>query len=138
METNYVLDACALIAFLYDESGAEVVQEILENAKTQGFYIYMNKVNLYEVYYNVHRAEGDEQAEIVYSTVQKLPINIVSDFSDDAFREAAKIKGKYKMSMADSIALGEAIVRNAIVVTADHHELDAVDEKESINFAWIR
>jgi len=138
MATKYILDACALTAFLYDETGAEVVQTILEDAKNQKNIVYMNKLNLYEVYYNVKRAEGDSQAENLYNITLKLPINIISDFSDDTFRGAAQLKAKYKMSLADSIALGEAVAQGATIVTADHHELDVVEENESIKFAWIR
>jgi len=42
------------------------------------------------------------------------------------------------MSLADSILLAQAIELDAIVATADHHELDVVDKNEAINFNWIR
>lgn len=32
MIVKYVLDACALIAFLYDEDGADKVQKVFEDA----------------------------------------------------------------------------------------------------------
>lgn len=42
------------------------------------------------------------------------------------------------MSVADSIALGEAITRNAYLSTCDHHEFDIVEKQEHIRFDWIR
>jgi hypothetical protein len=42
------------------------------------------------------------------------------------------------MSLADSMAVAQAVVDDAIVVTSDHHELDAVDRDGNIKFLWIR
>ena len=61
----YLLDACAIIAFLNDEAGADKVQWLLDD-------------------------------------------------------------------------LAAAVYMNCIFVTADHHELDALEQNESIQFYWIR
>ncbi len=45
---NYVLDAGAMIAFLDDESGAEVVEDVLTEP---GSTCYAHILNLAEVYY---------------------------------------------------------------------------------------
>ncbi|MCL2643733.1 MAG: hypothetical protein FWD52_09580 [Candidatus Bathyarchaeota archaeon] len=45
------MDACALIAFLRDELGADVVTAILKCAKQGKAEICMNSINLLEVYY---------------------------------------------------------------------------------------
>jgi hypothetical protein len=42
------------------------------------------------------------------------------------------------MSLADSIGLAETMINNGYFVTADHHELEIVQEKEEINIVWIR
>jgi len=44
----------------------------------------------------------------------------------------------YKMSLADSIGLAEAIINKGYFVTADHHELDIVEKKEHLDMIWIR
>ena len=138
MAKKYILDACALIAFVKDEEGANIVEDILNEVNIGKAIMYMNKLNLFEVYYGIRRAEGFHQAEVFYSMVSKLPIIIIDGISDDVFREAGRIKSLYKMSLADSIALGEAYVMNASLVTCDHHEFDIVDENENIAFTWIR
>jgi predicted nucleic acid-binding protein len=78
------------------------------------------------------------QAENVYAAVLRLPITIIDGIKDEVFREAARIKTQYKMSLADSIALGEASIMGASLLTSDHHEFDAVEKSESISFLWIR
>jgi hypothetical protein len=42
------------------------------------------------------------------------------------------------MSLADSIGLAEAIINDGYFVTADHHELETVKEKENLDVIWIR
>ena len=35
-------------------------------------------------------------------------------------------------------ALGQTSVLGAAIFTSDHHEFDAVEQKENIGFCWIR
>ena len=138
MTINYVLDSCALLAHVYDEAGADNVESLLEQASRSSAHIYMNKLNLYEAYYDVVRSHGVQQAEAVYSMVLKSPIQIIDGISDAVLRQGAQFKTKYKMSLADSIMLGQASTIDASVITSDHHELDVVEKSEDISFTWIR
>jgi len=138
MSNIFVLDACALLAIINNEQGADRVEAVLREAINGHSEVYMNKINIYEVYYGIYRVEGQAKADAIYDLIQKQPINIIDILGDDVFREAAKLKSKYKMSLADSIALGEAVVRNAKILSSDHHEFDEVERQESINFDWIR
>ena len=138
MANKYVLDACALFAFIYGEPGFDVVRYILKQTDDDDVEVFMNKLNLFEVFYGIRRTEGLPAAEGIYNTIMKLPIQIINGISDEVFLEASRIKSLYKMSLADSIALAEAYVMGASIITADHHELDTVDRNEDINFTWIR
>jgi len=138
MEVKYVLDACALIAFLNKETGGGTVRKLLKAAGDKNIEIFMNKLNMFEVYYGFYRAEGCERANSMYRTVGRLPIILIDGISDSVLQEAARIKSLYRMSLADSIALGEASIRGALLVTSDHHEFDPVEKCESIAFEWIR
>ena len=53
MNDVFVLDACALIALTNQEKGADIVANILNQAHNGNARLYMNRVNLYEVYYGV-------------------------------------------------------------------------------------
>ncbi|MDL2264512.1 type II toxin-antitoxin system VapC family toxin, partial [Synergistaceae bacterium OttesenSCG-928-I11] len=135
---KYVLDACAIIALLTDEAGADVVESLLVDSYSGKVVVYMNKLNLLEVYYGLYREYGKAFAHEKLEDIKRLPLTIVSGIEDDVFFEAAELKAKYRMSLADSIALAEASTAGASLVTADHHELDAVDRNEKISFLWIR
>jgi len=129
---------CITCAYIYDEVGSDVVESALNQADESMTVLYMNKLNLFEVYYDILRSEGLQQAEDFYSMVQISSINVIDGLSDFVFREAGRIKTQYKMSLADSIALGEASVLGATILTSDHHEFDIVEQSEKIKFAWIR
>ena len=40
--------------------------------------------------------------------------------------------------LADSIALAQAIVSSAELLTSDHLEFDPIEGKEGLRFCWIR
>ena len=51
MSNIYILDACALIALLAGEHGAENVKKIIQEAIDGKINIKINQINLLEVYY---------------------------------------------------------------------------------------
>jgi len=138
MIDHYLLDASALIAYLNDEVGADVVDDLLTQSYDEKASISMSIVNLLEIYYGVFRDIGQNKAEEVLNEILSLPIEVISELSFDALREAGRLKANYKMSLADSVALGVASVSRFSIATADHHEMDVVEQNEPIKFLWIR
>ena len=74
MNELYVMDACALIAFLREEEGAELVTDILKSAEKGTTQIIMNIINLLEVYYDMYRSIGKTKAAEKLALIRKLPI----------------------------------------------------------------
>ncbi|MDU9050209.1 MAG: PIN domain-containing protein [Candidatus Electrothrix sp. Rat3] len=138
MNETFVLDACALIAFLSDEPGADLVENLLENADKGTHHLVIHKINLLEIYYGVYRDDGYETADMVLRMIKKLPVQIISSLSDEVFLEAGQLKAQHKLSLADSIAVAESNIREARLVTADHHELDALEKLKKVRPYWIR
>ena len=83
-------------------------------------------------------SKGLQQAESYYSMVKASPIKIIDSLSDSVFRKAGLLKTQYKISLADSIALGETFAIDASLLTSDHHEFDIIEESDNIKFLWIR
>lgn len=138
MRQVFVLDACALIAYLSDEQGAEVVGHYLQQADKGLVSIVINKINLLEVYYGLYRDCGKEFADKIFFEITQSNIEIIETITDPVFFEAGRLKSTYKISLADSIVLAETAVRKATILTSDHHEFDAVEQQEPIAFKWIR
>jgi len=138
MSKIYVMDACALIAFLRKEAGGEDVKTILKNANAGIIRIRMNNINLLEVYYDIYRSVGKEKAVEELEMLKKLPIEFQVNLSGEVFEEAGRLKASYKISLADSIALAEASVSGGALLTSDHHEFDTIEKQEKIKIQWIR
>ena len=56
----------------------------------------------------------------------------------DTVAPSGKLKSLHKISLADSIGLAKAMINDGYFVTADHHEMDILEEKENVNMIWIR
>ena len=138
MRDIFVFDSCAVIAFLDNEIGDDNVEGIIRRAITNDCVIYINKLNLLEIYYGVYRDDGKEKAEATLARILNLPLKVIDKLDDDVFKEAGRLKAKYKISLADSIALAEAKIREAQLVTCDHHEFDIIDKDGEVKFHWIR
>jgi len=69
---TYIFDACALIAFLKNENGAERIKSILKEPSNS---ILMHAVNFGEVYYNALKISKDE-ANNLFDIIDKLPIKL--------------------------------------------------------------
>ena len=138
MSKIYVLDACSIIALLMNEDGADVVDNILVQAREKTCTIYMNKLNLLEVYYGFYRSDGQKEAEKHIDSIKASSITIIDELTDNVFAQAGRLKASYKISFADSIVLAEGITKGAIVVSSDHHEFDIIEQSENIKFLWIR
>ena len=94
MNNIFIFDACALIALLAAEPGAEKIKE--------------------------------------------FPIEVITGLNADVFKEAGRIKSKYKIPLADSIAVAECIINKGILVTSDHTDLDKIENSENIKIYWFR
>lgn len=134
-ETHVVLDACALIAFLNDEPGAEIVTAVLEDAAS----VEMSVINLLEIAYDSIRRSGEPQAaQELLNVVYQLPIKIHSRIDNEVFQHAARFKASFRISLADAFALALAETLGAAIATSDHHEFDPLESNGIARFIWIR
>ena len=118
---NYALDAGPIIAFLDDEPGAEVVEDVLTEPGSQCF---AHIFNLTEVYYIYFRRGGMGIAEDAIQAVLDVGI-VIRDDNDTAYwKEAATFKGMHSMALPDAFCLALGRRLGGTVVTTDHTEFD--------------
>jgi predicted nucleic acid-binding protein len=138
---DYVLDACALIALLNDEDGADTVGELLTRAKG-GFQsdcdvrLFMSGIQVMEVYYDRIYVMGREFAETVIEEIYSSPIKIMQ-VSRSIIREAGRFKTSYSMSLADSFAAATAKNIGATLVTKDE-EMRAAEKAREFYELWLK
>jgi uncharacterized protein len=134
-EGHVVLDACALIAFLNDEPGADLVAAILKEVPS----VEMSAVNLLEIAYDAIRTSGDANAgRTILELVRQLPIKIHWYIDGEVFQHAAHLKASFRISLADAFALSLAHTMSAAIATSDHHEFDPLESNGAARFIWIR
>ena len=138
MNKIYVLDACAVIAALSNEDGADKVEVAYKEVASGNAKIIVNIVNLLEVYYDDYRVHGKKSADKMVESIMASPTIIVSEINKDIFKEAGRLKATYKISLADAFVLAQTKVVGGVLLTSDHHEFDIVEANESIKFLWIR
>lgn len=132
---TYVLDACALIAYLRDESGGEVLENLLANPNHR---FVLHAITLGEVYYDSLRTIGEVGAEELFSDMARLPVEVMWRLTPELLTQAGQYKTTERISFADSFVLALATLEQATVVSTDHHEFDEIKRKALLPFFWLR
>ena len=107
-----VIDASALLAFLFQETGSDIVAESLSGSC-------MSAVNLSEVLGRFARDGKD--THIIAGWLTQLPIQIIP-FSREEAEHAAALRSntdKYGLSLGDRACLSLGLHRGIPVLTAD-------------------
>ncbi len=110
--SEYVLDASALLVYLNQEEGSNLVEEHIDSAS-------ISSVNLSEV---VGKLKDKKISEKDIDLILKLLPCGVEDFNKDQALIAADIKSKtsaLRLSLGDRACLALAINKKAVALTAD-------------------
>lgn len=132
----FVFDACALIAILEDEPGAEVVEELLQEPANRCF---IHAVNACEVYYDLCRRGNPQDADTLETLFAEYGLELFEALPSDLWRIAGRLKAEWRrVSLADCFALALAIREKGTLVTSDHHELDPIAQAGACLIRFIR
>ena len=101
----FVLDACALIAFLRKEEGSDNIIKILDRAINSEVKLIMHSASLSEVYYDFWKMSDKATADGVLSDMTALPIELEDTISTEMIQGIGYFKANYKISFADSFVL---------------------------------
>ncbi len=128
-----VLDASALLAYLWKEPGYEKVKELLTKAAESQKNLLMTTVNWAESCYILMKENGPQEAERILKFVETFPVEYV-EVDLALARQAATFKATHKLPFADCFAAALAKLRKGELVTTDK-DFKAV-EKE-IKIVWV-
>lgn len=122
--TRYVLDACALIAFLSREPGASVVDGLLIDPNNVCL---AHAINVCEVYYDLIRQRDVPTARQAVADLVAVGVQVRQDMDTGFWQQVGELKvNPGKLSLADCFALALAIQTRATLVTSDHREFDPI------------
>jgi PIN domain nuclease of toxin-antitoxin system len=82
---RYVLDSCALLAYLEDEVGGAPVEAVLAACERSEVEAWLSIVNFGEVVYITEREQGIHVAERVIASIDELPIRVSEADRDRTF-----------------------------------------------------
>jgi len=115
---TYVLDTSALLTMIEDEAGADVVQTLLEQARTEDIAILLSFMSFMEVYYITLQERGLEEALARIDLMTALPVLRVES-TESLSTLAAEIKAMHRLSVADAWIAALAKERGAVLVHKD-------------------
>lgn len=130
-----VLDSSAVLAYLWQEPGGELVRAaILDPANV----CLLHAINACEVFYQTARAGGEELAEKVLDALAAAGIDTREDLDAALWQDAGRIKARGRIALADCLAVALARREGAELVTADRAELEPVADAGLCKVRFIR
>ncbi|MDP3722550.1 MAG: PIN domain-containing protein [Candidatus Omnitrophota bacterium] len=124
---RYLLDTSALLTFSGDEPGADAVGILLAKGRRGEVQLYLSFFSVMEAGYKAYQARGEDGLATLLASLQQLPVTRV-DVSDELIALAARIKGMYRLSLADAWVLATAKQLNATLVHKDPEFAQAAAE----------
>ncbi len=116
--------------------GAQMVSDALLDPETQ---CYAHALNLCEVYYDFHRASGRDDALQAIADLTSLGVLRDAAMTPEVWQQAGALKASFRrISLADCIGLELARRLKAAILTADHHEFDALVAHSICEIRFIR
>lgn len=133
---DHVLDACAMIAYLRGEPGADVVADLLSNPEHT---CHAHAINLCEVFYDFVRASDLRTARSALGDLSRVGVRSRRDMGRRFWQRVGLLKGTIRrVSLADCFAIALAESLRAPVVTSDHGEFDPLVTRNVCRVVFIR
>lgn len=125
MKTKIIFDSEALLAFYLGEKGADRVRTHLDRVQGGEAEGLLNIINLTELYYIIFR-KNPRVAEEKEANLRAFGVKIVPVLDERLWKEAARIKGRHPLSLADAFAVATARIEKAKLLTGRDEELEGL------------
>jgi predicted nucleic acid-binding protein len=129
----FVLDTFSVLTYLKEEAGWEKVRDLLNEADKKRATLYLNYVNLGELYYITYREYGAVSADKTLGMIKLWPLNFV-EVKEDIAIVAGRIKAENKLSYADAYVVATALTKRGVIVTGDQ-EFKSLEE--FVDIQWL-
>lgn len=143
------LDSWAILAWLQGEKAGKIVKNLIGWCDGKGEILkeiqlllgdtsepprlYLNLINLGEIFYILGRRQGEKAAQEVVNYLYLSPLEIVP-VTEELVIRAAKLKIKYPLAYADAFAVATAQLTNSALLTGDP-ELKDIKE---VRILWLQ
>jgi PIN domain nuclease of toxin-antitoxin system len=113
-----VLDASALLAMFFGQTGMEQVRDLFHKAAEDDKPLLIATVNWAEVLYKLEHKQGKEGLETARRFESTMPLD-VAPLDRELAESAAHLKNKHGLGLADAFAAALAKSKKAELITAD-------------------
>jgi predicted nucleic acid-binding protein len=117
-EKRIILDTSAILALRSDEVGAEVIEELLRQAEKTKRPLFASFMTRMELLYLIWRHEGELAARRAIGMIDTFNIKWI-DCESEILDQAAMLKSRGGISVADSWIAATAIIRGATLIHKD-------------------
>lgn len=124
-----------MIAFLRREKGDDIVAELL---KSRPPVCLAHAVNLCEVFYDFLRSHGESAAVAAVDRMRAIGLSVREDMDEGFWREAGRLKVRFRMSLADAMAVALAERSGAELITSDRGDFEPVAQSGICPVRFIR
>ncbi len=118
MKKTKLLDSHAILQWIQDEPGAQVVEDLLLSAQDGQLHLIASELNLGKVYYQCIRRAGRIRATEIIEQFAELPAKLVP-VDWDTVRRASEVKAEIPIAYTDCFAIATALIRDVTIVTGD-------------------
>ena len=119
MPERYTFDSEAVLAFYFGEKGGDTVRDLLERVRSGAAEGCINIINLTEIYYILSRL-SPELAEEKTSNLRMHGLKVIPVEDNSLWCEAAHVKAKHSLSLADAFAVATAkVYKSRLVIGSD-------------------
>ncbi len=132
---NYVLDACAMVAYTEGEPGGSVIAALLADSAAV---CYAHSINLCEVYYQAIRRSDIATARAAISSIHADGVIKRRDMSSHFLQRVGELKARGRISLPDCFCISLAQELAGEVVTSDHGEFDPLVPLGIVQISFIR
>ena len=129
-----ILDACAVIGFIYAEPGAEVVREILYTEQCA-----IHAINLCEVYKDCLDRSNPSDADAIIDDLRDIGLITREDLDEAIWKQVGRLKNTLRSNIAwaDCYAIALSQRLQGRVLTADK-EFEPVQDKNICPVQFFR
>jgi len=121
-------DSEPLLAFFLGETGGEIVSDCLTKIHSKEIEGFISVINLTEVYYILYRL-NPSKADETCRALSHIGMTVLPVEDDDLWRNAARIKAQYSLSLADAFAVATAEKQKSTLVVGSDREFDRLTVK---------
>jgi uncharacterized protein len=115
---KFVLDTSALLTFIENEEGEEIIHSLLIQSLDFEVELYVSVISLVEICYISLQEQGENIAIARLEQIKALPVRII-EVKNEMIEVIGLLKSKYRISFADSCIAGLAEFISATLVHKD-------------------